>query len=138
LSWSTYRLGREGDQLAYEQTVGAPGAGDPGRVNWDGSELVGFKLHLPSRITFHNVKRLEDGSNGEAERGNILTWEQRLTDRIAGQPVVMLVRMDAESILARTLTLFFGAFGAAISLLALLIWLSIRRARRGRAPVSQA
>jgi hypothetical protein len=138
LSWSTYRLGREGDQLVYEQTVGAPSAGDPGKVNWDGSELVGFKLHLPSRILVHNVKRLEDGSNGQAERGNILTWEQRLTDRIAGQPVAMTVRMGAESILARTLTLFVGALGAAVTLIVLLTWLSIRRARRGRAPVSQA
>jgi hypothetical protein len=137
LNWSTYRLTREGDLLAYEQTVGAPSTGDPGKVNWNGSELVGFKLHLPSRIVSHNVKRLEDGSNGKAERGNILTWEQRLTDRIAGQPVVMSVKMDAESVLARTLTLFVGAFGAAVALLALLIWLSIRHARRRGSPVSQ-
>ena len=28
----------------------------PGAVNWDGSELVAFKLHLPSRIREHNVQ----------------------------------------------------------------------------------
>jgi hypothetical protein len=71
LGWSAYSLTREASELHFEQTVGPPNQGDPGKVNWDGTELVAFKLHLPSRILFHNVKRLEDGSNGEAERGNI-------------------------------------------------------------------
>ena len=60
----------------------------PARREWDGSELVAFKLHLPSRILDHNVKRL-DGTNGAAERGNILTWEQTLEDRRAGKPIDM-------------------------------------------------
>jgi hypothetical protein len=132
LAWSTYHLSREDQYLSYEQTVGRPQAGDPGNVNWSGSELVGFKLHLPSRIVHHNVKRLEDGTNGEAGRGNILTWEQRLSDRRAGQPLEMTVRMDSESILFRTLSLFAGAFGAALLMLATLIWLTIRRAKRRR------
>jgi hypothetical protein len=130
LAWSTYRFERTQDGIYYEQVVGAPTAGTIGPVNWDGSELVGFKLHAPSRIYFHNVKRLEDGSNGEPDRGNILTWEQRLADRRAGQPIRMEVRMGGESILFRTLWLFAGAFLAAVSVLALIIWLTIRRARR--------
>ena len=130
LAWSTYALGREGTQLHFDQTVGPPHPGDPGKVNWTGTELVAFKLHLPSRILFHNVKRLEDGSNGQAERGNILTWEQRLADRRAGQPVQMEVRMDSESILYRTLWLFGGAFLAAVAVLLGLIWLTVRRARQ--------
>ena len=73
-------------------------------MNWDGKELVGFKLHAPSRIFFHNVRRLEDGSPGDADRGNILTWEQTLADRRAGQPLRMEVRMGPESILFRTLS----------------------------------
>lgn len=133
LAWSTYRLTRDEATLSYEQVVGPPVAGDPGNVNWKGNELVAFKLHLPSRIVFHNVKRLEDGSNGEAERGNILTWEQRLSDRRAGQPVQMLVRMDAESILVRTLSLFAGAFAAALLLIGGLIWWTMRRARKRQA-----
>lgn len=128
LSWSSYRLTRVDQHLNYDQTVGPAKAGDPGNVNWNGSEIVGFKLHLPSRIL--HVKRLEDGANGEAGRGNILTWEQRLSDRIAGQPLSMSVRMDSASILFRTLSLFAGAFGAAVLMLAALIWLTIRRARR--------
>ena len=132
LAWSTYRFTPADDELVlqFEQRVGAPVRGDPGGVNWDGRELVGFKLHLPSRIIFHNVKRLEDGANGEAERGNILTWEQRLTDRLEGQPLHMEVRMDSRSILHRTLWLFAGAAGAAIVMLAGLIWWTMRRARR--------
>jgi hypothetical protein len=130
LGWSAYSLTREASALHFEQTVGPPNQGDPGKVNWDGTELVAFKLHLPSRILFHNVKRLEDGSNGEAERGNILAWEQRLTDRRAGQPVRMEVRMAGESILYRTLWLFGGAFLAAVGVLMALIWITMRRARR--------
>ena len=99
-------------------------------MNWDGRELVGFKLHLPSRIIFHNVKRLEDGSNGEPDRGNILTYEQRLNDRRAGQPLEMEVRMDAQSILYRTLWLFAGAFMAAAFVILTLVGWTMRRAKR--------
>ena len=133
LAWSTYGLTRDGQALHFTQDVGHLKDGDPGVVNWDGSEIVGFKLHLPSRILFHNVKRLDDGSNGQAERGNILTWEQKLADRRAGQPVQMEVRIDSESILYRTLWLFGGAFVAAVLVLVTLIWGTIRRARRRQA-----
>jgi hypothetical protein len=90
---------------------------------------VAFKVHVPSRIVYHNVKRLEDGANGRPGRGNILTWEQRLTDRLAGTPVEMEIRMEAESILYRTLWLFGGAFAGAVVLLLAMIWITVRRAR---------
>jgi hypothetical protein len=131
LAWSTYTFERDGNVIHYQQNVGAPAAGNPGAVNWDGSELVAFKLHLPSKIIYQNVKRLEDGSNGTTERGNILTWEQRLSDRRAGTPVNLDVRMDSQSILYRTLWLFAGAFAAAVAVLVLLIWMTMRRAKRG-------
>jgi hypothetical protein len=130
LAWSTYSFTREGGTIHYEQVVGAPTPGNPGTPRWTGDELVAFRLHVPSRILYHNVKRLEDGSNGEPTRGNILTWEQRLTDRRAGQPLDLDVRMDAESILYRTLWLFAGAFLAAVLVLVGLVWLTIRRAKR--------
>jgi hypothetical protein len=132
LAWSTYTFEQDGSVIHYKQVVGAPAGGDPGAVNWTGQELVAFKLHLPSRIIYHNVKRLEDGSNGEPDRGNILTWEQWLRDRRAGAPVTMDVRMDSESILYRTLWLFAGAFVAAVLVLMTLIWMTMRRAK-GRA-----
>lgn len=134
LAWSTYSLGPfEENGLRYLQTVGPPPAVESPRplpVAWDGSELVAFKLHAPSRIRWQNVKNLLDGSNGTTGRGNILTWEQKLSDRLAGQLLAMEVRMDSTSILHTTLWLFAGAFGAAILLLILIIWLVIRKGRR--------
>jgi hypothetical protein len=129
LSWSTYTFDREDTVIHYRQIVGASVAGRLDRVNWDGRELVAFKLHLPSRILFHNVKRLEDGQNGTAERGNILTWEQRLADRRAGVPVDIEIRMQGESILYRTLWLFAGAFAAAMAVVGAIIWVTVRRAK---------
>jgi hypothetical protein len=141
LSWSTYALGPEGDEaLRYVQRVGPP-ASPPGQdgaretpaageARWDGSEVVGFKLHLPSKILDHNVKRLEDGRNGTIERGNILSYEQRLADRRAGVPIEMSVLMGDRSILAQTLLLFgVAVLGAAVAI-ALVLWVTMRRARR--------
>jgi hypothetical protein len=88
LAWSSYSLTPiDPDGLEFQQTVGPPPkilAASP--AGWNGTELVAFKLHAPSRIRYQNIKRL-DGTNGEFERGNILTWEQRLNDRLAGTPV---------------------------------------------------
>lgn len=130
LAWSTYALDRIPDGLHYRQAVGAPTARDPGPVSWDGTELVAFKLHLPSRVRDHNVRRLDVDAPGGLERGNILTWEQRLTDRRAGKPVAIEVRMDAKSILYTTLWLFGGAFTAAVAALGLIVWLTVRRGRK--------
>jgi hypothetical protein len=129
LAWSTYGYEATPEQIRYTQTVGAPAGTVPAGVNWDGAELVAFKFHLPSRVRHQNSRRLSDGAPAETERGNILTWEQRLSDRLAGVPVAMLAETDAESILYRTVTLFAGAFGAAVLLLVGLIWWTIRRGR---------
>jgi hypothetical protein len=126
LSWSSYRLEPEGETLRYQQIVGAPAGGDAGSPGWDGSEIVGFKLHLPSRVIHHNVK-LFDGTNGTVERGNILTWEQRLADRLAGKPIDMVVTLSAQSILYQTLGLFAGAFLAAVLLLGGIVWWVMKR-----------
>jgi hypothetical protein len=129
-SWSSYAFTSEEGAIRYVQEVGAAAGGDPGPVNWDGSEIVGFKLHVPSRILFHNVKRLEDGANGSPDRGNILAWEQYLADRRAGKPLPMEVRMDSESILFHAVRLFIGALTAAVAVLTGTVWLVVRRARR--------
>lgn len=135
LAWSTYSFVRndataDSDAtLTYRQTVGAPAGTAPAGVNWAGNELVAFKLHLPSKVLHHNVRRLSDNQPGEPERGNILTWEQRLTDRMAGTPIAMEVVTDADSILYQTMYLFAGAFVAAVIVLITIIWLVIRRGR---------
>ena len=131
LAWSSYTLEPfDEEQLRYVQVVGKADGSDPGSVKWTGKEIVGFKLHVPSTIEWHNVRRLEDGTTGEVDRGNILTWEQYLSDRRAGTPLRMEVRMSSQSILYRTLLLFGGAMLAAFSVLALAVWLTIRRGRR--------
>ncbi len=129
LAWSAYGFDVTPVQIRYTQTVGVPTGATPAGINWDGRELVAFKLHLPSRVIYQNVRRLEDGEPGSVERGNILTWEQRLSDRLAGTPVAMEVRTEAKSILYRTVALFAGAFGAAVIVLVGLIWYTIRRGR---------
>ena len=107
-------------------------------VGWQGNELVAFRLHLPSRIRFHNSRDLHTNQPRSPSRGNILTWEQLLTDRLDNGPIgyagdhtpgVIEVRMDRESILYRTLWLFASAFVAAVIVLALMIWLAVRKGR---------
>jgi hypothetical protein len=134
LAWSKYSLAPIEEQgLGYLQSIGPATPADPGKVAWQGTELVAFKLHLPSRIRYQNVKRL-DGSNGTSERGNILTWEQRFSDRRAGVPVAIVVNMDGTSILNTTLLIFAGAFIAAVLVLLSIIWWVVRKGRARPAP----
>jgi hypothetical protein len=135
-NWSTYSgLERLRDGSArYRQTVGPSAGGNPGKVNWDGSEIIAFKLHLPSTILEHNAQAVDAHGPREPERGNILTWEQRLSDRRAGVPIAISVRMDQQSILAHTLVLFVGAFIAALITLGVVVW---ALKRNGRAAASR-
>lgn len=123
LSWSRYRLELRDREYAFIQDVGPPKGVDPGNVGWTGEELVAFRLHLPSKINFHN-------SPDNVERGNILAWEQPLRDRLAGAPLHMEARMETQSILYRTLWLFGGTFIAAMAVLAALVWWVSRKGRK--------
>ncbi len=93
-----------------------------GDVGWTGNELIAFRVHLPSRINFHN-------SPLGVERGNILVWEQTLRERLSGAPLRMEARIETESILYRTLWLFGGTFVAAMLALAAIIWWVSRKGR---------
>ena len=123
-AWSRYSFAQHGDEFAYTQVVGAAAGRDVGDVGWKGDELVAFRLHLPSKIRYHNAP------SKQVERGNILAWEQLLTDRLDGRPIAIEVRMDRQSILYTTLWLFAGAFGAAVLVIGLMIWLTIRKGAR--------
>lgn len=128
LAWSTYSFGEVDGLLAYRQTVGMPAAGDDKGVNWKGKELVGFKLHLPSKIHSHNVRDIDTHETLKPERGNILTWEQYLKDRRLGTPLVMEMTMERDSILYRTLWLFAGALVTALLVMGgLIAWTMGRR-----------
>lgn len=122
-SWSTYQFDRNGDVLEYRQTVGAPSGRPVTNVGWTGGELVGFRLHVPSEIPFHN------SPSRTVQRGNIVTWEQPLADRLNGRPVDIEVHMAPESILYATLLLFGATTVAALTTFAAVIWWVSRRGR---------
>ncbi len=115
-AWSTYRFAREGDVFEFKQAVGAPAGKSVSDTGWDGSELVAFRMHLPSKIAYHNAP------SHRTERGNILEWEQTLADRMRGTPVDIDVQIETQSILARTLLLFGSTIVAAFATLAAIIW----------------
>ena len=122
LSWSRYRLDRLDQEFRFVQEVGPAAQLDVGDVGWTGNELIAFRVHLPSRINFHN-------SPLGVERGNILAWEQTLRERLSGAPLRMEARMETQSILHRTLWLFAGTFAAAMLVLAALVWWVSRKGR---------
>jgi len=133
-AWSTYELSEKDGLMVYRQTMGAS-ALRPGtlqNVGWQGGELVAVRLHLPSKIMWHNARDLETNEPSDIARGNILAWEQALTDRLDGKPLTIEVRMERQSILYRTLWLFAGAFAAAVTVIALLIWWMV--AKGAKAP----
>jgi hypothetical protein len=153
-SWSTYRFEKDGELLIYQQRVGPPdpkgavGGGEPtdGSSTPDGaagsatpgaaphesaapdeeSEIVAFRMHVPSVIAYHNT--------GEApRRGNILVWEQTMKERRQGVPLLLDARMETESILYQTLWLFGGTIAAVALSFALIIWWVVRRPGRTHA-----
>jgi hypothetical protein len=129
-AWSTYSLARRGDEYVYKQQVGPAAGRDVGDVGWTGTEQVAFRMHLPSKIRYH------DAPSKQVERGNILTWEQSLADRRAGRPLGMEVRLDTQSILYRTLWLFGSMIALVVALFAGIIWWVVRKGRQEASVVS--
>ena len=115
-AWSQYRYQDKDGLFEYGQTVQAAAGTDVGNVGWEGNELVAFRLHLPSKVEFHN------SPSKTIERGNIIVWEQALADRQKGTPLELVVRMETESILFRTLALFGMMMVAAALTFAAAIW----------------
>jgi hypothetical protein len=120
-AWSRYRFQSRGDIVEFEQHVGAPAARDVGDVGWDGSEIVSFRMHIPSQIVFHNTIGVQ--------RGNILEWDQPLAARLQGEAVDVQVNMEPRSILYSTLLLFGATIVAVAITFAIVIWLIARKGR---------
>jgi hypothetical protein len=99
-AWSEYAYREHDGLFEYSQTMRAAAGKGVGEVGWDGSELVAVRLHLPSKVVFHNAP------SKTIERGNIIVWEQALTERQKGTPLDIVARMETQSILVRTLALF--------------------------------
>jgi hypothetical protein len=126
-TWSEYRFGRAAELVEYRQVVGRSGGERVSGVDWDGSERVAFRFHVPSEIPFHT-------SPNPLQRGNILEWDQALTDRLAGEPVDISFQMEPSSILYTTLLLFASTIVAAAMTFAGVVWWVMRK---GRTPESQ-
>jgi hypothetical protein len=120
-AWSRYSLTGDEDLAVFQQVIGPSAARDVGNVGWSGDERVAFRLHLPSRVPFHNAQ------SREIERGNIIRWEQSLAERLEGEPLAIEVHMETESILFQTLALFGVTIVLALATLALAIWWVMRR-----------
>lgn len=119
-SWSAYDLHRDENQYVYRQSVGAAAGRPSGDADWSGRETVAFRLHLPSRIEYHNA----GASN--LKRGNMLVWEQPLANRLRGDPLVFDAQMRTESILYSALTLF-GITCAAVAVMFGIVIVAVRR-----------
>jgi hypothetical protein len=126
-AWSSYRFERQGDVFEYRQRVGKAAAREVGMVGWTGHELVAFRIHVPSEIPFHNAP------SRNVMRGNIVEWEQPLSERLTGTPLDIQVQMEPDSILYTTLILFGSTVMAAALTFALVIWLVVRRGQRSEA-----
>jgi len=122
LAWSSYRFDRRDGQVEFRQAVGPPPASHARDLRWTGDEIVAFRIHLPSEVVSHN-------SPARIERGNILEWEQPLSERLAGRTLNIAVDLEPESILYTTLILFGASILAAAAALALVIWWIARRGR---------
>jgi hypothetical protein len=120
-AWSTYQFARSDSLDVYTQHVGAPASSTiPPGVRWTGDEIVAVRLHLPSKIEYHNT--------GTApRRGNILVWEQPLSERLRGTPMTLEARMQTQSILYRTLWLFGATLVAVALSFGVLLWWILRR-----------
>jgi hypothetical protein len=129
-AWSRYALAERDGAIVFTQVVGAPAGRDVGNVGWKGDEIVAFRMHLPSRIRYH------DAPSKQVERGNILAWEQPLAARLAGVPVQIEVRLDTQSILYRTLWLFGLMILLAVSMFVVLINWIVRKGRARAAPAA--
>ena len=126
-AWAEYGMTTLGDGLQFVQQLGPVEGRDVGDVGWDGQELVAIRLHLPSRVTHHNAP------SKEIERGNILTWEQPLKARLAGEPLHVDARFGAQRILVLTVALFLAAMAAAALTVTGLVWWVVRKGRQRNA-----
>ena len=115
-AWSQYRYQDKDGLFEYSQTVQDSAGKEVGNIGWEDNELVAIRVHLPSKVEFHNSPART------IERGNIIVWEQPLAQRQKGTPLELTVRMQTESILFRTLTLFGMMMVAAALTFAAAIW----------------
>ena len=116
-------LRREGGRLmldgSWQRPLEAP---ELPAVSRDG--LMAVRFHLPSKVYAH--RRAAEG----VERGNIVGWRQETARALDGGRLEFGADMDERSILFSTVMLFVAAVVLAVVLLALGLWVVVRRGRR--------
>jgi hypothetical protein len=122
-AWSAYGFTPRGETITYVPVLGKPAAAVGPATAWHGNEVVAVRLHVPAKIQYHNAP------SKTVDRGNIGSWEQPLKDRLAGEPLRVEVRMERESILKWTLTIFGASAAAAAALFLFVIWWVRRKGR---------
>jgi hypothetical protein len=127
-AWATYTIDRRDGLVTYRQALGAAAGRPVPDLKLKGHELMAVRLHLPSRIRYHNA------GQGNLKRGNILVWEQEFAARQVGSPLEIEARFEETSILYSTLMLFFASGALALSVLALLIWWVVRKGKASASP----
>lgn len=123
-AWSTYRYVESDASFEFSQKMNDAAGTAVGNAGWEGDELVAVRMHLPSMITFHNAP------SRTTERGNIVTWEQPLAERLKSTPLDIQATLEKDSILFRTLALF-----AAMGVLVILTFIGAIWFVRSRKPV---
>jgi len=119
-------LREEGGRLhlegGWQRPLDAPDIGEDSARDREG--LMAVRFHLPSKVYGH--RNAADG----VERGNILGWRQEVSAGLDGARLDFGAVMDERSILFSTVVLFAGAVILAVLLLALGLWVVMRRGRR--------
>lgn len=129
-AWSAYGLVEKNGVWVFTQRLGQSAGKAADGAGWKGDELVAVRLHLPSRVPFHNAP------SGTIERGNIITWEQPLAARAKGEPLAIEVHLEQDSILFQTLALFGVMALLALGTLTLFIWWVWRKGKRQAPPAT--
>jgi hypothetical protein len=110
---------------SWQRPLEAPPGGDDAREG-----LMAVRFHLPSKVYGHRW------ATEGLERGNILSWRQETSAALDGGRIEFGAEMDEHSILFSTVMLFAGAVVLAVLLLALALWVLVRRGRRDLAQSS--
>ena len=129
-AWSAYGLVEKNGVWVFTQRLGQAAGKAADGAGWKGDELIAVRLHLPSRVPFHNAP------SRTIERGNIITWEQPLAARAKSEPLAIEVHLEQDSILFQTLALFGVMALLALGTLTLFIWWVWRKGKRQAPPAT--
>jgi hypothetical protein len=125
-------LRTEGDRLRLEGSWHRPSPAPIAGVHPAG--LMAVRFHLPSKVYEH--RNAADG----VERGNIVAWRQEVAAGLRGEAIVFGAVIDRRSILWSTVGLFAGAIVLALTTLAAIVYILVRRGRAasGAVPASRS